>query len=115
MNKITGQEFIRFLNFITRSAEGSHSASKKVLVRGRLATRVQHRWVDDTTDSLCLPEKGDVPHEVQTAVDSLTTNDASFFRGAGHFYFLSSCSMAARIDFHNETQRAVMRYRRPTS
>lgn len=96
MNNITDQEFTRFQHFIYRSAGISLSASKRALVRGRLATRLQHCRVASYTDYLRLLEDGEMPHEVQTAVDLLTTNETSFFRESSHFDFLRTCAMAAR-------------------
>lgn len=96
MTTITDQEFVKFQRFIFDAAGITLGASKKALVGGRLAKRLQHCRLDSYADYMRLLEKGDAPGEVQAAVDLLTTNETYFFREPKHFDFLRECAQEAR-------------------
>jgi chemotaxis protein methyltransferase CheR len=85
---ITDQEFTQFQRFIYQAAGITLAASKKALVSGRLATRLQERNCQSYAEYLRLLVSGKVPEETQTAVDLLTTNETYFFREMKHFTLL---------------------------
>ena len=85
---ITDREFAKFKRFIFEAAGISLADSKKALVSGRLARRLQHHGLASYTDYFNLLSGGQAPDEVQTAVDLLTTNETYFFREPRHFDFL---------------------------
>jgi chemotaxis protein methyltransferase CheR len=85
---ITDAEFEQFRRFILDAAGIAISPSKKALVAGRLAKRVQHCGVDTYADYFRLLHGDALPGETQTAVDLLTTNETYFFREGRHFELL---------------------------
>ena len=93
---ITDQEFSQFQRFIYEAAGINLSPAKKALITGRLAKRLQHRRLGSYGEYFRLLASGDVPDEVQTAVDLLTTNETYFFREPKHFQFLREHAAATR-------------------
>ena len=96
MISITDHEFIKFQRFIYDAAGITLSSSKKVLVSGRLAKRLQHHQFNSYSQYFELLSNGSAPQEVQTAVDLLTTNETYFFREPKHFNLLREQALAAR-------------------
>ena len=92
---ISDPEFARFQRFIFDAAGISLSSSKKALVSGRLAKRLQHCGLDSYGAYFQLLSSGQAPDEVQTAVDLLTTNETYFFREIKHFDFLREQALDA--------------------
>jgi chemotaxis protein methyltransferase CheR len=88
MQSITDQEFAQFQRFIYDAAGITLSNTKKALVIGRLARRLEHHKILNYGDYFRLLASGSAPQEVQTAVDLLTTNETYFFREQRHFDFL---------------------------
>lgn len=82
-------EFAQFQQFIHEFAGISLAASKKPLVSGRLAKRVQFHGLQSFGEYYRLLHAGSHPNELQIAVDLLTTNETYFFREHKHFDFLS--------------------------
>jgi hypothetical protein len=72
------------------------SDSKKALVSGRLAKRLQHHGLPTYDAYFQLLQSGQHANEVQLAVDLLTTNETYFFREARHFDLLREAAEAAR-------------------
>lgn len=95
MLSITDQEFTQFQRFIFDAAGITLSSSKKALVSGRLAKRLQHCQLASYGAYFKLLMSGNEPQEVQTAVDLLTTNETYFFRESKHFDFLREQALAA--------------------
>lgn len=95
MPTITDQEFNQFQGFIFEAAGITLSSSKKALVSGRLAKRLQHCHLDSYSAYFKLLMSGHSADEVQTAVDLLTTNETYFFRESKHFDFLREQSLLA--------------------
>jgi chemotaxis protein methyltransferase CheR len=85
---ITDREFAKFQRFIFEAAGIALADSKKALVAGRLAKRLQLHGLPSYTDYFELISGGQAPDEVQMAVDLLTTNETYFFREPRHFDFL---------------------------
>jgi len=96
MSNISDSEFAQFQRFIYDAAGITLSASKKALVSGRLAKRLQHCHLDTYAEYFRLLTQGDAPEEMQTAVDLLTTNETYFFRESKHFDFLREQALQAR-------------------
>lgn len=96
MITITDQEFIQFQRFIYDAAGITLSPSKKALVSGRLAKRLQQWQLGSYRDYFHLLASGNEPAEVQTAVDLLTTNETYFFREPKHFDLLRQQALAMR-------------------
>ena len=96
MNQISDTEFRHFQRFIYEAAGITLSPSKKALVTGRLAKRLQARQLDSYGDYLKLLSSGDEAHEAQTAVDLLTTNETYFFREPKHFELLRAQAAGER-------------------
>ena len=94
MNTITDQEFNRFQRFIFEAAGISMASSKKALVSGRLAKRLQARQLRSFTEYFNLLSSGEAKDEVQTAIDLLTTNETYFFREPKHFELLKTLAQA---------------------
>jgi chemotaxis protein methyltransferase CheR len=92
---ITDQEFTQFQRFIFDAAGITMAASKKALVSGRLAKRLQHCGLESYGEYFRLLSGGQDPAEVQTAVDLLTTNETYFFREQKHFDLLRQLALAA--------------------
>jgi chemotaxis protein methyltransferase CheR len=95
MVSISDQEFNQFQRFIFEAAGISMGSSKKALVTGRLAKRLQHCELDSYSAYFRLLTSGQAPDEVQKAVDLLTTNETYFFRESKHFDFLREQAQAA--------------------
>lgn len=93
---ITDQEFAKFQRFIYEAAGITLSPSKKALVSGRLAKRLQQCRVNSYGQYFDLLSSGAAPAEVQTAVDLLTTNETYFFREPKHFDLLREQALMAR-------------------
>ncbi|HZW14423.1 MAG TPA: protein-glutamate O-methyltransferase CheR [Noviherbaspirillum sp.] len=89
------REFGLFQRFIHDAAGISLAPSKKSLVGGRLARRVQQCAAGNYAEYFRLLESGTAPEEVQTAIDLLTTNETYFFREAQHFERLREHANAA--------------------
>jgi len=85
---ISDQEFTQFQKLIHEIAGIHMSPSKKSLVTGRLAKRLNHHSLTRYGDYFHLLRCGSHPEELQTAVDLLTTNETYFFREPKHFEFL---------------------------
>ncbi len=95
MVSISDQELSQFQRFIFDAAGITLSSSKKALISGRLAKRLQHCGLDSYSAYFRLLISGQVPDEVQTAVDLLTTNETYFFRESKHFDFLREQALIA--------------------
>jgi chemotaxis protein methyltransferase CheR len=93
---ISQGEFARFQRFIFDMAGITMSDSKKALVSGRLAKRVQHFGLPSYDAYFKLLTDGAHKEEVQLAVDLLTTNETYFFRENRHFELLREAAEAAR-------------------
>lgn len=96
MIAISDQEFAQFQRFIHETAGITLAPSKKALVSGRLAKRLQLRQLGSYKDYFQLLASGREPDEVQTAVDLLTTNETYFFREPKHFDQLREQAILAR-------------------
>ncbi len=96
MIAITDQEFTQFQRFIHEAAGITLPSSKKALVSGRLAKRLQKRQLGSYGEYFHLLASGKEPAEVQMAVDLLTTNETYFFRESSHFDVLREQALAAR-------------------
>src|ERR1700733_7327852 len=92
---ISDSEFTQFQRFIYEAAGITMAPSKKALVSGRLAKRLQHCGVKSYGDYFRLLASGKSPDEVQTAVDLLTTNETYFFREQKHFDLLRELALKA--------------------
>jgi len=101
MQPISDHEFSQFQRFIHEAAGISMSSSKKALVSGRLAKRLQQHRFTSYGEYFHLLASGKAPDEVQTAVDLLTTNETYFFREPKHFDLLRDRALAARQHAHN--------------
>jgi chemotaxis protein methyltransferase CheR len=95
MTSITDAEFRRFQRFIYEAAGISMSPSKKALVVGRLARRLQQHRLSSYSDYFELLQSREAPEEAQIAVDLLTTNETYFFREPKHFELLRDLASAA--------------------
>lgn len=96
MITLTDQDFAKFQRFIYEAAGITLSSSKKALVSGRLAKRLQPCHVSSYAQYFELLASGAAAAEVQTAVDLLTTNETYFFREPKHFDLLREQALAAR-------------------
>ena len=85
---LSDQEFDKFRKFIYEFAGISLAPSKKPLVGGRLAKRLQLHGLNSYGDYYRLLHGDSHPNELQIAVDLLTTNETYFFREPKHFEFL---------------------------
>src|SRR5690242_610097 len=83
---LSEQEFSLFQRLMLEEAGITLSPAKKALVYGRLARRLRARGCNSFADYYALLEQE--PHELQTAIDLLTTNETYFFREPRHFDFL---------------------------
>jgi len=79
-------EFSAIQHFIFTSAGISLSASKKILVAGRLGKRLRVNGLNSYSAYLTLI--GEDSAERQIALDMLTTNETYFFREPQHFDYL---------------------------
>lgn len=95
---ITDKEFAQFQRFIFDAAGITMSSGKKALVSGRLAKRLQQFELDSYGEYFKLLSSGQVPAEVQVAVDLLTTNETYFFREPKHFELLRELATKARTN-----------------
>jgi chemotaxis protein methyltransferase CheR len=93
---IKESEFASFQRFIFEMAGITMSESKKALVSGRLAKRLQHYGLQTYDAYFRLLQSGSHADEVQLAVDLLTTNETYFFREARHFELLREAAESAR-------------------
>jgi chemotaxis protein methyltransferase CheR len=93
---ISEREFGSFQRFIFESAGITMAESKKALVSGRLAKRLQHYGLPSFDAYFEMLKSGRHPDEVQMAVDLLTTNETYFFREARHFELLREQAQAVR-------------------
>lgn len=93
---ITDAEFALFQQFIFDQAGITLPSSKKSLVSGRLAKRLRLHQLERYSDYLALLRQPAHAHELQVAVDLLTTNETYFFREQKHFDFLRQRALAAR-------------------
>jgi chemotaxis protein methyltransferase CheR len=96
MTSITDAEFRQFQRFIHEAAGISMAPSKKALVCGRLAKRLQQYNLGSYSEYFRLLQDGQAHGEAQIAVDLLTTNETCFFREPRHFDLLSGVAWAAR-------------------
>lgn len=96
MIEITDQEFRHFQEFIYEAAGITLPPSKRTLVCGRLAKRLQHCQVRNYGEYFSILSSGHAPDEVQVAVDLLTTNETYFFREPRHFDLLRAAALQAR-------------------
>jgi chemotaxis protein methyltransferase CheR len=85
---LTEPEFIQFQSMIYQIAGISLSKEKKALVGGRLAKRVSHYRLASYGEYFALLQNPKTSHELQVAVDLLTTNETYFFREPKHFDLL---------------------------
>jgi chemotaxis protein methyltransferase CheR len=104
---ISQGEFTRFQRFIFDIAGISMSDSKKALVSGRLAKRLQHFGLPSYDAYFRLLTDGAHKDEMQLAVDLLTTNETYFFRESRHFDMLRETAEAARPDLRPGTPLRV--------
>ena len=93
---ISDQEFTQFQRFIYDAAGITLSSAKKALVAGRLAKRLVQHELASYSEYFRLLSSGEMPAEVQTAIDLLTTNETYFFREAKHFDLLKQQAVAVR-------------------
>jgi chemotaxis protein methyltransferase CheR len=90
---LSDAEFGNFQRFIYDAAGITMSSSKKALVCGRLAKRVQARKLGSYSEYFALLKSRKDPEEVQAAVDMLTTNETYFFREPKHFELLRNVAL----------------------
>jgi chemotaxis protein methyltransferase CheR len=93
---LSDKEFSQFQHFIYETAGITLPSTKKPLVSGRLAKRLQARGLGSYGDYFALLSSGKAADEVQTAIDLLTTNETYFFRDMQHFDLLRQLAMQAR-------------------
>lgn len=96
MIDITDEEFRHFQEFIYTAAGITLPPSKRTLVCGRLAKRLQHFHARSYGEYFRLLSGGHAADEVQTAIDLLTTNETYFFREPQHFDLLRTLAVEAR-------------------
>lgn len=85
---LNDSEFHNFQRWLHRAAGINLSPAKKALVAGRLYKRLKHYQLDSYGDYFKLIMAGESGHELQIALDLLTTNETYFFREPKHFDFL---------------------------
>ncbi|MFZ5504995.1 MAG: CheR family methyltransferase [Pseudomonadota bacterium] len=85
---ITPAQFGRFRNWLHEVAGIALAEHKKSLLMGRLGRRLPACGVADYGAYFDLLMSGQMPGEVQVAIDLLTTNETYFFREPAHFDFL---------------------------
>jgi chemotaxis protein methyltransferase CheR len=93
--RITEQEFQQFQRFMFEAAGITLPSSKKELVSGRLARRLEPCGVQSYGEYFQLLTSGEAPAELQTAIDLLTTNETYFFREEQHFELLAKLAAEA--------------------
>ncbi|AMK78490.1 MULTISPECIES: CheR family methyltransferase [Methylomonas] len=84
---ITPEEFERFRCLIYDHAGIALTPEKKVMVASRLAKRLDYYQLQSYGEYYQLAISPDYPHEFQTLVNILTTNETYFFREPKHFEF----------------------------
>ncbi len=87
MQAITDAELLGFSRLMMQAAGIALAPSKKALVSGRLARRVQALGLQTYAEYLDHVQRDAA--ERQCAVDLLTTNETYFFREPRHFAFLA--------------------------
>ncbi|MEY4640296.1 MAG: hypothetical protein RLZZ227_290 [Pseudomonadota bacterium] len=95
-SELSDREFARFQSMLFDITGISLASSKKSLVVGRLGKRLREYQLSSFGEYLSLLDRPDHRHEVQTAVDLLTTNETYFFREPNHFQFLKSQAEASK-------------------
>lgn len=85
---LSEQEFRKFQGMIFEIAGISLSNEKMALVSGRLARRLTFHRLNSYGEYFQLLKSVEAPHELQIAVDLLTTNETYFFREPKHFDLL---------------------------
>jgi chemotaxis protein methyltransferase CheR len=85
---LNDSEFHSFQQWLHRAAGINLSPAKKALVAGRLFKRLKHYELDSYGEYFKLIMGGQSEHELQVALDLLTTNETYFFREPKHFDFL---------------------------
>ncbi|MDB6063694.1 MAG: methyltransferase, CheR-type [Verrucomicrobiaceae bacterium] len=85
---LSQQEFRQFQGMIFEIAGISLSNEKMALVAGRLAKRLTYHQLESYGAYFQLLRNPSAPHELQIAVDLLTTNETYFFREPKHFELL---------------------------
>lgn len=85
---LSEQEFRQFQKMIFEIAGISLSNEKMALVAGRLSRRLTFFKLASYGEYFQLLQSVDAPHELQIAVDLLTTNETYFFREPKHFELL---------------------------
>ena len=88
MIQISDTEFGCFQRLIFEQAGIALGDTKKALVSGRLARRLQACNLTSYGEYFRFLTSGEAPIELQTAIDLLTTNETYFFREPKHFQFL---------------------------
>lgn len=81
-------EFDRFQRWLYQAAGINLTPAKKALVAGRLFKRLKHYDLTSYGEYFSLIISGELPAELQVALDLLTTNETYFFREPKHFEFL---------------------------
>jgi len=81
-------EFDQFKSWLYVTAGINLSSSKKALVAGRLAKRLQHYELRSYGEYFKFITQKSESVELQMALDLLTTNETYFFREPKHFDFL---------------------------
>ncbi|MET3105266.1 chemotaxis protein methyltransferase CheR [Oxalobacteraceae bacterium GrIS 2.11] len=95
LNGISDLEFATIRDFLFEKVGISLTASKKALVCSRLFKRVQALNFDSYGAYFSLLKSGKNQHELQTAINLLTTNETYFFRESKHFGMLSAIAEKA--------------------
>jgi len=88
-------EFIKFQQWLHKTAGINLSPAKKSLVSARLFKRVKLYQLHSYAEYFALIMSDKVPTELQVALDLLTTNETYFFREPRHFEFLQQTILPA--------------------
>jgi len=96
MIAISDREFALFQQFIYQTAGISLAPSKKSLVCGRLAKRLDLHRLNSYAEYFQVLTSGTDAGEVQLAIDLLTTNETYFFREQRHFDVLREHALERR-------------------
>lgn len=88
--ELSDREFAQFQSMLYNISGISLATSKKTLVISRLSKRLRECELSSFGEYLKLLDRSDHRHELQTAVDLLTTNETYFFREPNHFTFLKT-------------------------
>lgn len=97
MQQINDHEFEKFQKLLFDISGISLTPAKKPLVAGRLSKRLQFHQLSSFHDYFKLLKSNTHPHELQIALDLLTTNETYFFREGEHFKFLRECAEASKL------------------